>query len=287
MASQRAPDASEPIVYIDHSDVREGALEELKAGVHRLVDFIEAREPELILYGFYIDEDAMKMTVVAVHPDPTSLELHMDIGGAEFRKLAHLLTLTGIECYGRPSGKALEQLRQKAAMLGDGGTIISVDRSAGFLHLAAANLEPMTGNQAPKAADRSITEGGRPMTAWTTDELDEIEAADELELASLRPDGGLRNPTTIWVVRLGDDLYVRSVNGRASGWFRATQVRHEGRIRAGGVEKNVIFVDGGGDVADRIDDAYRTKYRRYSDGVVGTTITPEARAATLNLVPRS
>jgi hypothetical protein len=36
------------------------------------------------------------------------------------------------------------------------------------------------------------------MTAWTTDELDEIEAADELELASLRPDGTLRNPTTIW-----------------------------------------------------------------------------------------
>jgi hypothetical protein len=71
------------------------------------------------------------------------------------------------------------------------------------------------------------------MTAWTTDELDRIEAADEMEIASLRPDGTLRNPTTIWVVRLGDDLYVRSVNGRTSGWFRGTQVRHEGRIRAG------------------------------------------------------
>jgi hypothetical protein len=64
-------------------------------------------------------------------------------------------------------------------------------------------------------------------------------------------------------------------------------VRHEGRIRAGRVEKNVTFVDGGEDVADRIDDAYRTKYRRYSEGIVGTTITPEARAATLKLVPRS
>jgi hypothetical protein len=125
------------------------------------------------------------------------------------------------------------------------------------------------------------------MTAWTTDELDGIEAADELEIASLRSDGTLRHPTTIWVVRLGDDLYVRSVNGRTSGWFRGTQVRHEGRIRAGCVEKNVTFVDGGEDVADRIDDAYRTKYRRYSDGIVATTITPEARAATLKLAPRS
>jgi len=125
------------------------------------------------------------------------------------------------------------------------------------------------------------------MTEWTTDELDGIDAADELEITSLRSDGTLRNPTTIWVIRLGDDLYVRSVNGRTSGWFRGAQVRHEGRIRAGGVEKNVTFVDGDSDVADRIDDAYRTKYRRYAASIVDTTITPAARAATLKLVPRS
>jgi hypothetical protein len=138
MAAHRGLGASEPIVYIDHSDIREGSLEELRSGVRRLVDFIEAREPRLIAYGFYIDEDAMTMTVVAVHPDPASLELHLDIGGAEFRKLAQLLTLTTIECYGRPSYKALEQLRQKAAMLGDGGTIVSVDRTAGFTRIASA-----------------------------------------------------------------------------------------------------------------------------------------------------
>lgn len=125
------------------------------------------------------------------------------------------------------------------------------------------------------------------MNAWTSDELGRIEAADELQIASVRRDGTLRNPTTIWVVRLGDDLYVRSVNGRTSGWFRGTQERHEGRIRTGGVEKNVTFIDGEGDVADRIDDAYRTKYRRYAANIVDTTITPEARAATLKLVPRS
>jgi hypothetical protein len=125
------------------------------------------------------------------------------------------------------------------------------------------------------------------MTGWTTDELAKVDAADELEITSLRPDGTLRSPTTIWVVRLGDELYVRSVNGRTSGWFRGTQVRHEGRIRAGGVEKNVTFIDGEGDVADRIDDAYRTKYRRYAASIVDTTITPGARAATLKLVPRS
>ncbi len=138
MAGHGTVRAPEPIVYIDQSDIREGSLEELKAGVQRLVDFIDAREPRLIAYGFYIDEEAAKMTVVAVHPDSASLELHMDIGSAEFRKLGHLLTLTGIECYGRPSERALEQLRRKAATLGDGGTVVSIGRFAGFTRLASA-----------------------------------------------------------------------------------------------------------------------------------------------------
>jgi len=132
--------ASEPIVYIDHSDIREDSFEELKAGIRQLVDFIEAREPQLITYGFYLDEDAAKMTVVAVHPDSGSLELHMDIGGEEFRKLAHLLTLTAIECYGRPSERAIEQVRQKAAVLGNGGTVVTIERFAGFTRLASATV---------------------------------------------------------------------------------------------------------------------------------------------------
>jgi hypothetical protein len=125
------------------------------------------------------------------------------------------------------------------------------------------------------------------MTEWTRDELTKIGAADELEIASLRRDGTVGNPTTIWVVRLGDELYVRSVNGRTSSWFRGTQVRRGGRIRAGGVEKDVSFVDAEDDLDDQIDDAYRSKYRRYSPSIVASVLTPEARVATIKLVPRS
>jgi hypothetical protein len=78
------------------------------------------------------------------------------------------------------------------------------------------------------------------MAAWTNEELDKIAAADELELASTKRDGTLRKPVTIWVVRHGDDLYVRSVYGRTSTWFRRVQDRHEGHIRAGGVDKDVL-----------------------------------------------
>lgn len=125
------------------------------------------------------------------------------------------------------------------------------------------------------------------MTTWTSDELNKIGTAEELEIAPRRRDGTLRNPVTIWVVRLGDDLYVRSYRGRGGAWFRGAQVHHEGRIRAGGVEKDVTFVeetDPG--INDQIDAAYRTKYQRYPQ-YVAPMVTAEARSTTIKLVPRS
>jgi len=124
------------------------------------------------------------------------------------------------------------------------------------------------------------------MTMWTNDELNKIGTAEELQIASLRSDGTLRKPVTIWVVRLGDDLYVRSVNGRTSAWFRGVQTRYEGNIREGGVEKDVTFVEEPNpDINDQIDSAYRTKYRRYAS-IADSMTTPAVRAATIKLVPR-
>jgi len=125
------------------------------------------------------------------------------------------------------------------------------------------------------------------MTAWTSEELEKIGDAEELQIASIKRDGTLRKPVTIWVVRLGNDLYVRSVNGRDGSWFRGTQVRHEGRIQAGGVDKDVSFVDEADSAhMGQVDAAYRGKYRHYSANIVNTVLTPQARAATLKLVPR-
>lgn len=123
------------------------------------------------------------------------------------------------------------------------------------------------------------------MTTWTSEELDKIGTAEELQIASLRRDGTLRSPVTIWVVRVGDDLYIRSVNGRISGWFRGVQTRHEGQIRAGGVDKAVTFVEEP-NLQEQIDAAYRTKYRRYAASIINSIISTEARSATLKLVPR-
>ena len=125
------------------------------------------------------------------------------------------------------------------------------------------------------------------MTAWTTEELTRIGSAEELQIASVRPDGTLRNPVTIWVVRDGDSLYVRSVKGPTAAWFRGTRERHEGRIRAGGVEKEVTFVDAGHDIDDEVDAAYRAKYQRYAGSILNSVLTTQARSTTTKLVPRA
>ncbi len=126
------------------------------------------------------------------------------------------------------------------------------------------------------------------MAGWTSDELNKIGKAEELDLMSMRQDETLRKPVTIWVVRVGDDLYVRAYKGRSRPWFRGAQTRHEGRIRAGGVEKDVTFVEVEGDSTanDRIDAEYRRKYRRYAANVLDPMLTPTARPATLKLEPR-
>ena len=125
------------------------------------------------------------------------------------------------------------------------------------------------------------------MTAWTGDQLNKIGKAEELQITSLRQDGTLRNRVTIWVVRVGDDIYVRSVNGRGSAWFRGVQSRHEGQIRAGGVVKDVSVVEEPDPaINDQIDAVYATKYRRYAESIINHINGSDARAATIKLVPR-
>ena len=122
--------------------------------------------------------------------------------------------------------------------------------------------------------------------AWTADELARIEGATELRLASLRPDETLRPFVTIWVVRAGDDVYVRSAYRDANRWFRRAQASGEGQIRAGGVERDVVFEEAAPEVADVIHAAYHAKYDRYGPRIVGTVVSPEAARSTLRLIPR-
>jgi hypothetical protein len=111
---------SPPLLYIDSSDVRGGALAQLKAAISELAEFVRQNEPEIISYNVYFGDEDRRMTVVHEHPDSASLDLHMEVAGPRFGAFADLLTLKSIDIYGVPSSEALAALQDKMQRLGSG-----------------------------------------------------------------------------------------------------------------------------------------------------------------------
>jgi hypothetical protein len=125
-----------PLVAIDSSEIREGRIDELKAGLTELVEFVEANEAEPIAYSIYIDEAGTRMTVMQIHPSSASMELHMRLAGPIFQKFAELVVLSRIDFYGTPSDALLEQMRQKAELLGNARVVVN-ELHAGFARFGA------------------------------------------------------------------------------------------------------------------------------------------------------
>jgi hypothetical protein len=124
------------------------------------------------------------------------------------------------------------------------------------------------------------------VTIWPRDELERIGDAKELQLTSRRPDGSLRPYVTMWVVRTGDGLYVRSAYGPGNPWYRRATASGTGRIRAAGVEREISFAQASAEVQGDIDAAYHAKYDSYGPRIVGSVTGPGAHRVTIRLVPR-
>jgi len=126
------------------------------------------------------------------------------------------------------------------------------------------------------------------MATWTEDELVRIAEAEELRISSLRRDGSRSKPIIIWVVRVGDDLFVRSAYGPDNPWYVNARRRGRWRIAAGGVERDVVFADASGTPAEAIDAAYHEKYDPISSPrIVATVVGERVHPLTLRLVPRA
>ena len=127
------------------------------------------------------------------------------------------------------------------------------------------------------------------MTAWPVNQLDAIDRAEELEVVTVRPDGSTRRPVPIWVVRVKDDIFVRSYRGETGAWYRHALADGAGRIRVADLDRAVTFepvTDGdAAEVVEAVDDAYRAKYQRYGDSYVEPMVAKAAQAAMLRLTP--
>jgi quinol monooxygenase YgiN len=122
---------AEHIIYVDHSEIRDGKFEELKMAMIELAQFVKANEPQLLVYNVYFSEDRARMTVIHIHRDAASLEFHMRVAGPLFPKFAGFIKLLRIDLYGKPSEHIVEQLKAKAEMLGS-GTVLVHQLHAGF-----------------------------------------------------------------------------------------------------------------------------------------------------------
>ena len=122
------------------------------------------------------------------------------------------------------------------------------------------------------------------MNTWTKDALSKIAATDDLHISPFRDDGETcGTPTWIWSVVVGDALYVRAYNGQKSRWYQAALRQKAGRITAAGITSDVTFEPVEGPINDRIDEAYRAKYKTspYLAPMIGT----RARSATVRILP--
>ncbi len=126
-----------PIIYVDRSRIRAGMAERVNQQVQRLVDFIDSREPQLIGYEFYFDGSESEMTVIAIHPDPQSLETHMELGREAFLEFADLIDMQTIQVYGEPGQKARRLLEEKSEMLGEQGRVEIHARQGGFSRIGS------------------------------------------------------------------------------------------------------------------------------------------------------
>ncbi|HET6768995.1 MAG TPA: hypothetical protein VFH08_16400 [Chitinophagaceae bacterium] len=119
------------IYYVDISIIQKGKLDELKNAVQDLVEFVNLNESRPIAYNIYFNEDKTQMTLMQIHPDSASLELHLKIAGPAFQKFKHLIQLSTIQIYGNPTDDLLNQLRRKAQMLGNAKVVVH-DFQTGF-----------------------------------------------------------------------------------------------------------------------------------------------------------
>src|SRR5271167_825130 len=149
---------------------------------------------------------------------------------------------------------------------------------------ATRHAENKSGGVGRPRCSVAAKEWRQTMSTWSKDELRKIAEADDLHISPFREDGKTYGtPTWIWSVVVDDALYIRPYNGQNSRWYQAAVRQKAGRITVTGIRKEVTLEPVNGPINDRIDDAYRAKYK--DSQYLSPMISARPRAATVKVLP--
>ena|SRR5688572_28782835 len=130
-----------PFIFIGTFRLQEGKAEGFKQYLRseQYIEYIGENEPRLLAFYGYINEEGTEVTFVQVHPDASSMELHMHVAREHIgRAYEEFLEPTGssIQVYGQPSDAVLDMTKQLAGS----GVPLSVKPQTlgGFMRLQAA-----------------------------------------------------------------------------------------------------------------------------------------------------
>jgi hypothetical protein len=128
-----------PIVYVDHSEIVDGRLDELTARIAELADFVEANEPQIVAYAVYLDEGRRAISVVHIHHDVSSLATHFRVAGPVFANFVDPVRLQSIDVYGDVGDDVVDAPPRPASRRRRGGPPPCGFRSTSLLRNGAAD----------------------------------------------------------------------------------------------------------------------------------------------------
>ena len=128
---------SEPVVFISHFGIKEGALDDMKRLSADVFERLRGEKARTVLFLAYLDEEGTEVSFLHAFPDAESMDIHFE--GVDERVAAayQYLEPRGWEIYGRPSEEALESMRQAAAGVGVALTVLP-EHLGGFVRLQPA-----------------------------------------------------------------------------------------------------------------------------------------------------
>ena len=105
-----------PFIFIATNRLKPGKFDDERRRVPGLVEFVQAKEPRLLAFNEYVDDEGSEVAVVQLHADAESMAFHLE-AVAERAARAYAETLeatTGIQVFGTPSNPVVEMSRRQA-----------------------------------------------------------------------------------------------------------------------------------------------------------------------------